>query len=294
MGGLWKKMPITALTCLIGSLALAGMFPFNGFFSKDAILSAAFEHDKVLFGIGVVAAFFSAFYAGRWFLIIFGPTEKKHLHVHESPLSMTLPLIIMSFGALLSGILNYMFENPFGSWILTSLPYTMEEYVHESLAVHESLLSFVPLFSMVLSTATLLLTFTIYFTKTIPRSTFEKTFPTNVLQRWLNKGYGIDRFYYAFAGFMGYRFTRALDWIDVHIVDGSVNLLGRLGIFLAFKVIDNIDIHVVDGTVNGIADISFGFGEKLRRFQTGIVGSYATAIIVGIVLLMIAIKFLGG
>lgn len=170
----------------------------------------------------------------------------------------------------------------------------MEGYVRESLMVHESLLSFVPLLSIALSTGTLVFTFLIYYQKTISRLTIEKAFPINVMQRWLNRGYGIDRFYYAFADFVGYRFTRALDWIDGTIIDGMVNLFGRFGIFMAFRVIDTIDIHGVDGTVNGIADLSFWSGGRLRKLQTGMVGSYATAIVVGIILLMVVIKYLGG
>jgi NADH-quinone oxidoreductase subunit L len=292
MGGLTRKMPVTAITCLIGTLALAGMFPFSGFWSKDAILSTTFEHDKILFAIGAVAALFSALYAGRWFLLIFGPTQKES-HARESPFSMTLPLIIMALGALLSGVLNRWLGNPFRSFILSSLPHSMGGYVRESMAAHEPFMSFVPLFSITLSTLALVFVFFVYYMQMIPRSTLKESFPTNYLQRWLNRGIGIDILYYAFADWVGGRFIRVLDWIDVNIVDGFVNGVGKMGIFLAFRVIDAIDVNGVDGAVNGIADLSFAAGERLRRLQTGVVGSYATAIIVGIILLMILMLYVG-
>jgi NADH-quinone oxidoreductase subunit L len=292
MGGLTRKMPVTAITCLIGILALAGMFPFSGFWSKDAILSAAFEHDKILFAIGAVAALFSALYAGRWFLLIFGPTQKEP-HAQESSFSMISPLVIMAFGALSLGVLNRWLGNPFRGFILSSLPHSMGEYVRESMAVHEPFISFVPLFSIALSTLALLLVFIIYYMQTISHSIFKESFPTHHLQQWLNRGYGIDIFYYAFANWVSGRFIRTLDWIDVNIVDGIVNGLGKIGIFLAFRVIDVIDVNGVDGAVNGIADLLFAAGERLRKLQTGMVGSYVTAIIVGIILLMILILYGG-
>ena len=109
MGGLRKALPITFLTMLIGCLAIAGIPPFAGFFSKDEILSHVYEHSKVMWGIGVFTSFLTAFYMFRLlFLTFFGEfrgTEEQRHHLHESPASMTLPLIVL---AVLSAVGGFM------------------------------------------------------------------------------------------------------------------------------------------------------------------------------------------
>ena len=113
MGGLARKLPATWVLMLFGALALAGIPPFSGYYSKDAILAAAFaSHSAVgLYGwvCGVVTAGLTAFYISRLFLLTFHGTSRapKHVqeHVHESPLVMILPLVLLAFGALASGFL---------------------------------------------------------------------------------------------------------------------------------------------------------------------------------------------
>ncbi|MCU1295457.1 MAG: dehydrogenase subunit [Bryobacterales bacterium] len=104
MGGLRKAMPITCWTLAVGSLAISG-FPFlSGFFSKDAILSAAYVHAPWMFWVGAITAGMTAFYVFRaWFLAFFG-TYRGHHHAHESPFVMTGPLIIL---AILSAVGGY-------------------------------------------------------------------------------------------------------------------------------------------------------------------------------------------
>jgi NADH-quinone oxidoreductase subunit L len=113
MGGLARKLPVTWVVMLFGALALAGIPPFSGYYSKDAILAAAFaSHSAVgLYGwaCGVVTAGLTAFYISRLFLLTFHGASRapKHVqeHVHESPLVMILPLILLAVGALTSGFL---------------------------------------------------------------------------------------------------------------------------------------------------------------------------------------------
>ncbi len=109
MGGLRKALPITFLTMLIGCLAISGIPPFAGFFSKDEILSHVYEHSKVMWVIGVFTSFLTAFYMFRLlFLTFFGEfrgTEEQRHHLHESPASMTLPLIVL---AVLSAVGGFM------------------------------------------------------------------------------------------------------------------------------------------------------------------------------------------
>jgi len=110
MGGLRKKLPVTYWTFLIGCLAIAGIVPFSGFFSKDAILLAAFEHNKALYIIGLLTAGLTAFYMFRLLFITFfgtfrGTEEQRH-HVHESPSAMTIPLIVLAILSVVGGFIN--------------------------------------------------------------------------------------------------------------------------------------------------------------------------------------------
>lgn len=117
MGGLRKAMPITFATMLISTLAIAGIFPFAGFWSKDEILMVAFEHNKVLWIVGSIASIMTAFYMFRLMYLTFfrdfrGTEEQKH-HLHESPSLITLPLIILAALATVGGLINL----PGSNWL---------------------------------------------------------------------------------------------------------------------------------------------------------------------------------
>jgi NADH-quinone oxidoreductase subunit L len=107
MGGLRRYMKITYWTFLIGCLAISGIFPFSGFFSKDAILLNVFEHDKFLYAVGLLTAGLTAFYMFRLLFITFngsfrGTEEQRH-HIHESPAAMTIPLVILAVLSIAGG-----------------------------------------------------------------------------------------------------------------------------------------------------------------------------------------------
>jgi NADH-quinone oxidoreductase subunit L len=108
MGRLKDKMPVTALTFLIGTLALCGVPPLSGFYSKDAILSAAYARSPVLFGIGVVVAFLTTFYMFRLVFVVFWGKAKSGLpaHAHESPPVMTTPLGILAIASVVAGVIG--------------------------------------------------------------------------------------------------------------------------------------------------------------------------------------------
>ena len=110
MGGLRSKLPITYITFLIGCLAIAGIPPLSGFFSKDAILLGAFEHDKFLYVIGVLTAALTAFYMFRLLFVTFGGsfrgTEEQRHHIHESPAAMTIPLVVLAVLAIIGGFVG--------------------------------------------------------------------------------------------------------------------------------------------------------------------------------------------
>ena len=110
MGGLKGKLKITYITFLIGCLAIAGIPPFSGFFSKDAILLSAFAENKVLYVIGLITAGLTAFYMFRLLFITFngafrGTEEQRH-HVHESPAAMTIPLIVLAILSIIGGFVG--------------------------------------------------------------------------------------------------------------------------------------------------------------------------------------------
>ena len=107
MGGLSKKLKITYITFLIGCIAIAGIPPFSGFFSKDAILLSAYLKSPVLYGIALFAALLTAFYMFRLLFLTFtgkfrGTHDQEH-HLHESPAAMTIPLIILAVLSVIGG-----------------------------------------------------------------------------------------------------------------------------------------------------------------------------------------------
>ena len=117
MGGLKKVMSITFITFLISTLAISGLPPFSGFFSKDEILMTAFHHNKALWIIASLASIMTAFYMFRLLYLTFykgfrGTEEQKH-HLHESPALITFPLIVLAILALAGGVINM----PGSNWL---------------------------------------------------------------------------------------------------------------------------------------------------------------------------------
>ncbi len=131
MGGLKKAMPITFITMLIASLAIAGIFPLAGFWSKDEILMTAFHHNRALWVIGSIASIMTAFYMFRLIYLTFfnsfrGTEEQKH-HLHESPSLITVPLIILAILSFFGGIISL----PGHSWLNQYLAPLFSEVSHE-------------------------------------------------------------------------------------------------------------------------------------------------------------------
>lgn len=133
MGNLRKKMPITYWTFLVGALALSGVPPFSGFYSKDSILAQALEQKNfILFGIGVLVAAMTAFYTFRLFFVVFFGKEKSEAasHAHESPLVMTAPLVVLAIFAAFGGFIgitnNYDSQFAAGHEILSPVQQALE------------------------------------------------------------------------------------------------------------------------------------------------------------------------
>jgi NADH-quinone oxidoreductase subunit L len=141
MGGLRKAMPITFWTMMISTLAIAGIFPFAGFWSKDEILLVAFEHNKVLWIVASIASIMTAFYMFRLMYLTFfkdfrGTEEQKH-HLHESPSLITIPLVILAILAFVGGAINL----PGSTWLNHFLePILSGEHKEHTLGSHEYML----------------------------------------------------------------------------------------------------------------------------------------------------------
>jgi len=141
MGGLRKQMPITFATMLISTLAISGIFPFAGFWSKDEILMTAFHFNKPLWIVGSIASIMTAFYMFRLMYLTFfrefrGTEEQKH-HLHESPSLITIPLIILAILATIGGLINL----PGSSWLNHFLePILSSKLEHHELGSQEYML----------------------------------------------------------------------------------------------------------------------------------------------------------
>ena len=130
MGGLKSKMPITFITFMLGTIAIAGIPPFAGFFSKDEILASLYHHDPLMWGLAILGSALTSFYMFRVFILTFygefRGTEKQAHHLHESPLTMTLPLLILAVFSVGGGLINlphFAGGNEFlANWLAPLLP----------------------------------------------------------------------------------------------------------------------------------------------------------------------------
>ncbi|KRE73627.1 NADH-quinone oxidoreductase subunit L [Paenibacillus sp. Soil750] len=262
MGGLSRKMKITTWTFAIGTLALAGIFPFAGFWSKDMILTEAFEHNQLLFWVGVIAAFFTAFYMSRLFFLVFmgSPRPKavasedhddhEHDHAHEpheSPASMTTPLIVLAVLAVVAGFVNTPFNEWLGHWL------TGQE--HEETANWT-----VIILSTLAGLLGIGLGYLMYLKRTIPRDIISGKVPW--LYTLLNRKYFIDEIY------------------DVIVVKP----LRGLG-----YILELIDIYIIDGIVRLVAFTVVSLGRLGSRLQNGQLQSYGVIMLLGMLILALAI-----
>src|SRR2546427_2911862 len=244
MGGLSKPMPVTSKAMLFGSLALAGILPFSGFFSKGEILSITFDAGSeqpmfyVLYAFGVITAFLTAFYVFRlWFMTFWGD-YRGHEHPHESPPVMTVPLMILAGFALVSGVLAYPMQG-FGNLVFFNHPAAALPLV--GAPIQDYLLEGV---SMGVAVLGLALAWAIYATERVPATRFTASKGGAFLHRMLTKRYWIDDAYDAFGRTVVYGVARGLDWFDRKVIDGIVNAVGRGGLATATGT-DAFDRRVV-------------------------------------------------
>ena len=268
MGGLWKKIPITAWTFLIATITIAGFPPFAGFFSKDEILVSALTtpylplaFNRLIWVMGTVAALFTAYYMFRLFFLTFmgdfrGTHEQEH-HIHESPLTMTVPLIVLAALSILGGLLG--------------IPGAIGEHLHIRHFLGEWLAPIYPMgttfeapervewFLMLTSTAVAVFGAWLAYNRFYKRGVaadvaLEKELPG--LTRTLENKYYVDEFY----------------------GDVVVTPLERASQFL-WRGVDAL----IDGLLALLGYTVALFGDLMRFFQTGNVRNYALMFFVGVI-----------
>jgi NADH-quinone oxidoreductase subunit L len=210
MGGLAKKMPITCWTLLFASLSISGFPGFAGFFSKDAILSAAYVHTPWMFWVGAVTAGMTAFYIFRAFFLAFFGRYRGHEHPHESPLVMTLPLIVLAALAFGGGYLSV------PNWLSPMMPLAEQENT-TAMAI-----------SVGFGIAGILLALFLYVMRpALAESLRESAGPLYTL---IYNKYYVDEIYNAIIVNPLKTVSRVVLWrgVDDGVVDGGMNGLGRL------------------------------------------------------------------
>jgi NADH-quinone oxidoreductase subunit L len=206
MGGLRKYLPITHLTFLIACLTIAGVPPLSAFFSKDEILTAAFEHDKILFTIEYLVAGLTAFYMFRLYFSIFWGNDRHYHHTpHEAPKVMTIPLMILAFASVFSGFL------PFSSKVTSDgLPF--ESHIDWMIAIP----------SILIGILGILVAMWFYKKENgIPDKLSASLKHTYRLS--YNKFYIDEIYFFVTKKIIFNNISRPVAWFDRHIVDGTMN-----------------------------------------------------------------------
>jgi NADH-quinone oxidoreductase subunit L len=261
MGNLKAKMPITTWTFVIGSLALAGIFPLAGFWSKDEILSAALSSGHTgLYVIGTIVAFMTAFYMFRLIFVAFFGKKRGNNHAHEAKWVMTVPLVILAVFSVVAGLANSgWFYEAFGKSFGTFIFFEEAEVPHVNMAVAGV--------STLAALAGIFTAWLIYIKQAVNTEKLAKKY--NGLYKLIYNKFYIDELY-------AFLFERLM-------------LAGG-------RVFDWIEHKVIDGLFDGIAKLIGYTGRKTRVAQTGYLQSYALVIFTAVVIIIIVMStpLLGG
>ena len=260
MGGLKAKMPITHWTFLVGALAIAG-FPFlSGFWSKDEILHSAWGSSPLIYVIGLVTAFLTAFYMFRLIFVTFYGESRVESdaasHLHESPPMMWVPLAILAIPSALIGLL--LGWGGHDSWFHHFTQGVFPEVHHEASG---NVILFMVI-SSVVGLAGIAFAWTRY------RERVPSAEPTNALQKLVANKYYVDEIYNALI----------------------VQPIKNASHYILWRIVDN---GIIDGIVNGVALAIQIIGGTLRRLQSGLVQTYIVSMVVGIVLFLAYYLFFG-
>jgi NADH-quinone oxidoreductase subunit L len=270
MGGLRKFTPATHGTMLVAALAISGIFPFAGFFSKDEILWSAWANGyPVIWLAGLATAGLTAFYMFRLIFLAFYGTErfseKARHHLHESPSTMTIPLIVLAVLSTIGGFIGlpaWLGTNRFEQFLEPSLEYTWRG---EHAALPHSLEIGFAAISILVALTGILIAYRFYVAN--------PSVPVKLAAR-LRGIYGllVNKYYV----------DEAYDALIVNpVAAGSKDLLWR-----------GVDVGVIDGAVNGVGRLVKGSASLLKNIQNGMVRSYAAWILAGAVLILLYITLL--
>ncbi len=277
MGGLSAKMKTTALTFIIASLSISGIFPLSGFWSKDEIIASAHEHPFFMV-VALIVAFMTAFYMFRLcFLTFFGKPrdEEKFNHAHESPKSMTGPLVFLAVLSVCAGWVGI----PWLSHGYSTAIVTFNGHPHH--AEPDILLM---LISTVVALSGIGLAYLMYYRGSISPEAMGQRFKP--IYNLLYNKYYIDEIYDAIIIQPTYAFARFLWSFDARIIDGIVNLYGTVTVWLA-TVKYWIDAYIVDGIVNGLGIVTAAASSVLRLTQTGRLANYLLVVLFGLIVLIL-------
>jgi len=258
MGGLGKKMKITTWTFVVGSLSLSGFPLLAGFWSKDEILGFAFSNGRyVIFAVG-------AFMFRLIFTVFYGKLSKASEHAHESPKVMTIPLIILAVLAAIAGFVGTPF-NP-EKW-------SIAKFISGHMHIEHAEFDLMPMIiSVAVGLAGILLAYLMYGRKVIP---------TDWLYKYVKPYHKVlvNKYYIDLAGSKVFirptiRFAKLINWFDSRIIDGLVNLFGKVTMIIS-KGVHLFDTGFVDGIVNWTGRETYSSGKRLRLLQTGNISGYA-------------------
>ncbi len=282
MGGLRKPMPVTFGTFVVGSLALAGIAPFAGFFSKDEILATLnYEGYAAVLWIGVAAAFVTAFYMGRAVFLTFFGAYKGHGRPHESERVMTVPMILLAVGALAAGWVNIPgVYTGFTEWVGVRAHAIVEHHAtsFDVLALGAGLTA---------ALAGIALGYLLYFPDAATQTERDRVRVPLLWPLLEHKYYLDDLYWFGVVNPIKGPLARAVDWSNNYIIDGIINGAGAVTRALADLVYGGFDQRGIDLAINGMSAATSGAGGVLRYLQTGKVQEYAAAFVVGTVLLVI-------
>ena len=284
MGGLRKQIPLTFWVYLVGALALSGLPPLAGFFSKDEILADALQANPLVYVLLTLAAFLTAFYMGRQVLLVFFGKPRSHAaeKAVESPRVITSPLIALAALSVFGGLINLPGLHSFTSWLEHTLGHELAHATEFNVIV--------ALLSTLLALGAIYLAWTLYGRNPLkehqadPLQARLGAVFTGMQNKWLvDEFYAwlIIRPYQRLAAFLAdvvdWRFLH--DWVHDSLITNGFRGLAR---FLA----NPVDLGVIDGIANGLAAAATGSARVLSLFQTGFVRNYALVTFLGVVLVL--------
>jgi NADH-quinone oxidoreductase subunit L len=293
MGGLRKKMPVTHATFLVATLALAGIFPLAGFWSKDEILAGSANGQENAYTImlifGLITAFLTAAYMGRAYWMTFWGKYRGHAHPHESPKVITVPLIILAGCAVVLGFTNFP-KSFFGFKLPGSFTTRFEHFVEPTFAFpaieHAPFTPWLAIASTILAAGGLFVAYQYFEKNRGPHGLTSRSKIAHAGYTFLENKYYLDNLYTGvIAGSTTGPLARAANWFNQNIIDGVVNGIGNGARKIAGVVYVFADQIIIDGAVNGSGKGSEGAGQLLRKIQTGKVQQYASILFAGAVVL---------